>query len=159
MRNKTIEEIKSDLEGFSYQYSNYVVARDSDPESIFILIELEKQEPKITDHIVNILGEENITYGSSITRQTLSRRNLISDALLDSQGNLDELVFSNLNRAIGAIDDGLWPPRKTIPYKINQHIHSRIYRLKIWPKWKLILSLVGFIAAILTIVQTIIYLT
>jgi len=127
MENRSVEQIKSEICEFRNQYSHFISIRSVDPDGRLTQIELQEQEPRITNYILNILGEANFAYGLSLNRQLLSRRDLLTNALLDNRGRLDELVLSDLNRAIGKIEDGLWVPSSQNPILIikNDQLRDR----------------------------------
>jgi len=68
------------------------------------------------------LGDATLALGSFGVRHTLSRRDLLSTALLGGNNELthnfyafEAMVTSTLNRAIGALEAGLWPPTEPAP--------------------------------------------
>lgn len=96
--------------------------------------QLQQKEPQITCHVLEILGDSNFAIGSLVYRMQLSRRDLISASLLGGNNELphnfrdyNALVTSTLNKAIGAIESGLWPPQEPRPILVikDDELRSR----------------------------------
>jgi hypothetical protein len=84
--------------------------------------QLQKQAPQLTEYILDILGDCTLTFGSFGVRHEVSRRALLSTALLGGNNELPHnfrdfsaAVMSALNQALGAIEAGLWPPKEPMP--------------------------------------------
>lgn len=80
---------------------------------------LQRQEPKVTRYILDILGDAAIDFGRGAR---ISRGDLLSNSLLGGNNAMphnfrhyEAFVTDILNRAIGAIEAGLWPPKEPTP--------------------------------------------
>ena len=84
--------------------------------------QLQQQETQVTKYILDILGDATLTLGSFGQIVTLSRRDLLSTALLGGNneltwnfGDYSAPVMATLNGALGALKAGLWPPKEPTP--------------------------------------------
>lgn len=121
-----VQEIKEALVSFSRIFNEYAKEILRKPQRHNRLNELrtqlQLQEPRIAEYIVNILGNSTVTVGSSGHTVTLSYKDLLATALLGGNNELPHNfrdyhtpVTSMINRAIGALDAGLWPPKELKP--------------------------------------------
>jgi hypothetical protein len=77
-------------------------------------------EPRVTHYLLQINGDGSISIGSSVVMPQVAYHDLLASAILGGNNELPhnfrgfaDAVTSLLNRALGRIDAGLWPP--TIP--------------------------------------------
>lgn len=117
-----VNEIKEALVYFLRifeEYANEIFSDHPQRERLNTLrTQLQRQEPQITEYVVDILGDSAISVGSFGVRATLSYRKLLASALLGGNNELrhnfrdfNTPVTSTLNRAIGKLEAGLWPPK------------------------------------------------
>lgn len=100
--------------------------------------QLQQQEPQVTKYILDILGDATLALGSFGVRHTLSRRDLLSTALLGGNNELPHNfhdysapVMSALNKALGALEAGLWPPKEPTPVLVikDDELRERCFDL------------------------------
>ncbi len=114
------EQIVVELESFLARFKEYAGigkgGRQAEGEARDALRSaLAKAEPKITDLLLKILGDGVVTSQAFGSRQHVSYRDLLCTALLPSNlAEFDSPVVGLLEKAIGTVQDGLWPP-KTLP--------------------------------------------
>jgi hypothetical protein len=124
-----VDEIKENLVSFKRVFEEYAKEIFSDTRRREHLDELrtqlQLQEPKITKYVLGILGDSRFEIGSLYNRATLSTTGLLSSALLGGNNELphnfrdyNTVVTSLLNRAIGKLEAGLWPPKEPRPILI-----------------------------------------
>lgn len=119
------QQVKDTLKSFHKMFNEYAKEvhgerqRDRLDE---LRTNLQQQEPKVTSYVLDILGDSTFTFGSGANRSTLFRRDLLSTSLLGGNNELphnfrvyDALITSTLNKAIGALEAGLWPPQGPTP--------------------------------------------
>lgn len=122
MQQAEINEIKELLESFLKIFDEYKEEICSERPQRSRLNELRKQlqlkEPQITKNILNIIGNESIVIRSYGSQATLSYASLLPTALMGGNNELKHNfgdfygpVTSTLNRTIGKIEAGLWPPK------------------------------------------------
>ena len=81
------------------------------------LTQLQRMEPSITDILLKVIGNSQITEVSLGRRTTVSTKDLLRTALLgganlhDYHARVDAVVQS----AIGTLEAGLWPPKRPTP--------------------------------------------
>jgi hypothetical protein len=118
-----VDEIKKNLISFKTVFEEYAKEIFSDTprhEHLDKLrTQLQVQEPKITGYVQEILDPSAISVGSLGFRATISTGSLLATALLGGNNELphnfrdfNTPVTSTLNRAIGKIEAGLWPPKE-----------------------------------------------
>lgn len=73
---------------------------------------LQRATPRVTNMIIGIVGDGHVR----IRYDSCTYRDLLANALLgDNYGLYEEPVNSIINKAIGAIEAGLWPPKTPTP--------------------------------------------
>ena len=84
--------------------------------------QLQQKEPEVTRYVLDILGDSTFAFGSFGYRSMLSRRDLLSTALLGGNNELphnfrdyEAGVTSTLNKAVGTLEAGLWPSEELTP--------------------------------------------
>lgn len=84
--------------------------------------QLQQKEPKATRYLLDILGNVTFILGSFGRIANVSVHDLLSTALLGGNNELshnfrdyEAPVTAALNKAIGTIESGLWPPKKPTP--------------------------------------------
>lgn len=115
-------EIRDTLKSFLEMFKEYAkeVYGEYRPNRLDELrTQLQQTEPQVTKYVLYILGDATFTLGHG---SMVSRRDLLSTALLGGNNELphnfrhyESLVTSVLNRAIGTIEAGLWPPQEPTP--------------------------------------------
>jgi predicted nucleotide-binding protein len=126
MEQVQINEIKAALELFLEVFDKYhdeIISERPQRSSLNELRrQLQKEEPQIIHHIVNILGNNTVVIRSYGTQSTIPYANLLATALMGGNnelrhnfGDFYAPVTSILNRAIGNINAGLWPQKKQKP--------------------------------------------
>jgi len=122
-----IEEIRSSLQSFLDKFNEYgheVLSDDREQERLDnIRSGLQRLEPEITSYISNILGDFQIAIPRPFAQPNYhSSRDILTVALLGGNNEeplnfepLDNVVKSILNKSIGNIDAGLWPPKEPNP--------------------------------------------
>lgn len=140
--DQDVEQVKDTLSCFLTEFESYVIKladfiKTKRPrvaeEAEILRIKLQRKEPKVTTLTLDILGEEEITKGG---KQFVTRRKLITAALLPAL-NMNNfralyiLVTSDLNRALGAIEGGLWPRTEPTPILviIDDELRNRCINL------------------------------
>jgi len=124
-----VQEIKEALVSFLRIFNEYADEILRKPQQHNRLNELrtqlQLQERRITRHITNILGNPSVTVGKLGYTVPVSYENLLATALLGGNnelphnfGNYHATVTSMINRAIGALNEGLWPPKGPKPILI-----------------------------------------
>lgn len=120
-----VQEVKDTLNSFLEifnKYSKEIFGAHRRDRLDKFRIQLQQQEPQVTKYILDILGDGTLAVGSFGIRHTLSHRDLLPTALMG--GNNEEKhnfydyeapVTNLLNRALGTIDAGLWPPKEPTP--------------------------------------------
>lgn len=124
-KEERIEQARHTLQSFLEVFHDYAneVFGDHDSHRLDELrTQLQQQEPQVTNLVLGILGNATFTTGPLWARSTISRRDLLSSALLGGNTELphnfrdcSSLVDSTLNRALGAIETGLWPREEPAP--------------------------------------------
>jgi len=84
--------------------------------------QLQQKEPRVTRYLLDILGNLTFTLGSFGQRANVSVSGLLPSALLGGNNELkhnfrdyEAPVTAAVNKAIGAIDAGIWPPEEPAP--------------------------------------------
>jgi len=84
--------------------------------------QLQQKEPKVTRYLLDILGNLTFTLGSFGQIANVSVSSLLPSALLGGNNELkhnfrdyEAPVTAAINKAIGTIDAGLWPPKEPTP--------------------------------------------
>lgn len=125
MQAQQIKEASESLQSFLESFNQYAteVFGDHRRERLDELrTELQQREPQITKLVLDIIGDSTYTLGSFGYRAAVSTRDLISTALLGGNNELPHnfhdyqtLVTSALNKALGVLKAGLWPPEEAPP--------------------------------------------
>jgi hypothetical protein len=114
-----IAELESFLETFR-QYAKEVYKNKFTEEFETLRSRLQRLEPKITDMILRVLGNGQFMLMNS----AVAYKDLLSTALLNSYPphftHYDGAVTQLVERAIGTLKEGLWPP-KTPPPVLTIH--------------------------------------
>ncbi len=96
--------------------------------------ELQKLEPEVTRIMIEILGDGVISTGGFGVLQKISHRDLLPTALMGGNNEMKHNfhdyqgpVTAWLNRALGAIAAGLWPPKEPKPVLVikDSELRSR----------------------------------
>ncbi len=131
------QHIKETLESFLEMFNEYAkeVYGDQRRDRLDELrTKLQQQAPKVTSCFLEILGDAAFAFGPDWQRSMLSRRDLLSASLLGGNNelphnfrNYEALVTSALNKAIGTIKAGLWPPKEPTPVLVikDDELRSR----------------------------------
>ena len=84
--------------------------------------QLQRKEPSITSYVLQIVGDGTVVVGSFGIRQKISHSDLLATAVMGGNNELTHNfhdykapVNQLINRALGNIDDGLWPPKGLQP--------------------------------------------
>jgi len=119
------QKVKDTLKSFLKMFNEYSdeIFGDRRPERLDTLrSQLQQLEPQITHIIVTVLGDGVITLGSFGRLTRISHRDLIPTALLGGNNELTHNFYdykspvtNMLNRALGTIEAGLWPPSEPQP--------------------------------------------
>lgn len=121
----TIQEAKDTLNSFLEvfnKYSEEIFGAHRSKHLDSLRTQLQKQEPQVTRLLLGILGDGVVGIAGFARSQTISHRDLLPTALMG--GNNEEKhnfydykapVTNLLNRALGTIDTGLWPPKEPTP--------------------------------------------
>jgi len=119
------EQVKVVLESFRDKFKEYgeEVCGDHRRDRLDELRSgLQQQAPQVTEYILDILGDCTLAFGPFGVRYEVTRRALLSTALLGGNNELPHnfrdfsaAVLSDLNQALGAIEAGLWPPKEPMP--------------------------------------------
>lgn len=123
------QEIKEALLSFLEMFNNYakeIFNEDKHPDRLnSFRTKLQLQEPKITKHILDILGDGTVVVGSFGYRAAIAHKDLLATSLLGGNNELphnfrdyNDPITSLINRAIGALEAGLWPPKEPRPILI-----------------------------------------
>ncbi len=114
------EQVKCVLESFLSKFEMYSEEINGNRNFLDGLRrDLQRHQPQVTSYILDIIGEGTVTL-STIGKFTHS--NLLAFALMGGDNekprifNIYESAVTNLlNRTIGAIETGLWPPKESKP--------------------------------------------
>jgi len=121
----TIQEAKDTLNSFLEifnKYSEEIFGARRSKQLDSLRTQLQQQEPQVTKYILDILGDGTLILGSFGIRRTLYHRDLLSTALMGGNNEMKHNFYDYkapvtnlLNRALGTIDAGLWPPKEPAP--------------------------------------------
>ncbi|HEX76881.1 MAG TPA: hypothetical protein G4O03_00460 [Dehalococcoidia bacterium] len=119
------QQVKDTLESFLKIFSEYAdeIFGEQRRERLDSLrAQLQKQEPQVTKIILEVIGDGVIVLPKFAYTPRVSHRDLLSTALLGGNNEMPHnfrdfkaAVTTLLNRALGAIEAGLWPPKQPIP--------------------------------------------
>jgi len=116
--------IQSFLDTFN-EYSDEIFGERRRNRLDDLRAKLQRQQPIITKHLIDMLGAQSFRLGSFGVSQILSLQELLPTALMGGNNeetfNFDDYkppVTSVLTRALGMIESGLWPPKKRKPILI-----------------------------------------
>lgn len=135
------QQIKDILTSFLEMFNEYAKEVYGDHQSDRLdelRTNLQQQEPKVTSYVLGILGDSTLSFGSVGYRSTLSCRDLLTTSLLGGNNELphnfrayEAMVTSKLNRAIGALEAGLWPPTEPTPVLVikDDELRQRCFDL------------------------------
>lgn len=127
------DALKSFLKMFN-QYAKEVYGDHRRDRLDKLRISLQQQTSEVTSYLLEILGDATFAFGPSWQRSTLSLRDLLSASLLGGNNelphnfrNYEALATSALNKAIGTIEAGLWPPKELAPVLVikDDELRSR----------------------------------
>ncbi len=136
-----IKHVKDALESFLEMFDQYAkeVYGDHRHDRLDTLrTNLQRQAPEATNYLLEILGDAIFAFGSGWQRSTISLRDLLAASSLGGNNemphnfqNYEALATSALNKAIGAIEAGLWPPKDLTPVLIikDDELRSRCFDL------------------------------
>ena len=121
----TIQEAKDTLNSFLEifnKYSEEIFGAHRSKRLDSLRTQLQKQEPRVTNVLLQIIGDGTVGISSMTQSQTISHRDLLPTALMGGNNEMshnfrvyEAPVTNLLNRALGAIDAGLWPPKEQAP--------------------------------------------
>ena len=127
-RRPTIDDMRRVLEEYLdlfNQYSALIFRPGNSPDRegfIGIQSSLRRLEPRATQVVVEVLGNSVYSFGSFGTRQRSGIRDVMiaavaggNNAMPHNFGDFEPVVTSTLERAIGAIDAGVWSPEPAPP--------------------------------------------
>lgn len=120
--DEQVEKIKAALISFKELFEKYAkeINREEErPRRINALRnDLQIKLPPVSKYLIEILGDDGIQVGTTM----LSYKRLLNSALLGGNNELPHNfsffhshITSLLNRAIGAIEAGIWPPKEPKP--------------------------------------------
>lgn len=125
-RGRTIDEIKETLEAYLALFSDYasiIFGRTGGPsQDQFqpILSRLRRTVPEVAQIVTEVLGDSSVTFGSMGFRQTASTTDMMTAAVAGGNNALplnfndyEALVSSMIERTLGALESGMWPPEQT----------------------------------------------
>ncbi len=123
-----VGEVKDTLNSFLEifnKYSEEIFGAHQSQRLDSLRTQLQKQEPRVTNVLLRILGEGVVGINSMARSQTISHRDLLPTALMGGNNEMShnfyyyEAPVTNLvNRALGKIDAGLWPTKEPKPVLI-----------------------------------------
>lgn len=121
--NIDVAEVKRKLESYLELFSQYAaeVFGDHDHAKLDQMrVRLQRMEPEVTNYLIQINGDGVIVMGNFGVRQQVAHRDLLGLAVIGGNNELthnfiDDPVKAVLNRALGRIDAGLWPPTHPQP--------------------------------------------
>ena len=121
----TIQEARDTLNSFLEifkKYSKEIFGAHRSKQLDSLRTQLQKQEPLVTRLLVGILGDRVIGIAGFARSFEIHSRDLLPTALMGGNNEMKQNfrdyktpVTSLLNRALGAIDAGLWPPKEPTP--------------------------------------------
>lgn len=132
------QQMKKILKSFQRTFERYAdeIASDyADDDTLRTLRkQLQRREPSITDTLIKVLGdgtlEERTTDGK--IRYSISRRDLLGMILLEANtknleffNDLVDFALREINRSLGNIENGLWPPKEKPPILIIKDAELR----------------------------------
>lgn len=107
------------------QYSDEIFGQHRRGRLDQLRTKLQQKEPIVTDLLIQILGEGQVVISSVAHSQAISHRSLLPTALLGGNNELTHNFYGYkgpvnnlLNRALGTIEAGLWPPKEPSPVLI-----------------------------------------
>ncbi len=118
------DSLKSFLDTFN-AYSDEIFGESRRDHLDDLRTKLQRQEPLITKHILDIIEDRIFRLGSFGYSQTVSLRDLLPSALMGGNNELPHNFYdykapvtSVLTRALGMIESGLWPSKEPKPILI-----------------------------------------
>lgn len=124
------EQLQSFLNSFN-EYAEEVFGAYRRDRLDELRSKLQRLEPQITAILLEVLGEGSFGMGHS---GTVSRRELLPSALMGGNnemphnfGGFKAAVTSSLERALGTLEAGLWPPQEPTPILVitDNELRSR----------------------------------
>ncbi len=141
LAKRTAELLSSFLEVFT-QYSDEIFGERDQGKLDDLRTKLQRMEPEVTRYLIEIIGD-GITVITSIGRAAnIEHRKLIPSALLGGNNEMGHNfygykgpVIGLLNRALGAIETELWPPKEVNPVLIihDEELKTRCSDLLLAP--------------------------
>ncbi len=120
-----VSEVKAILQSWLdmfTQYSDEIFGASQRAKLDELRTQLQRMEPAVTSYILQINGDGLVVTGSFGVRQTIAHRNLLATAVAGGNNQIrinfadyKAPVISILNRALGSIEAGLWPPKTPQP--------------------------------------------
>jgi len=121
LAKRTAELLSSFLDVFT-QYSDEVFGERDQGTLDDLRTKLQRMEPEVTRYLIEITGDGATTISSIRQASTIEHKKLLPSALLGGNNEMTHNfygykgpVIGLLNRALGAIEAGLWPPKEPSP--------------------------------------------
>ena len=117
-----IEQLLQSFLDLFKQYSEEIFGNRQQARLDELRSKLQRMEPKVTHYVIEIVGHGTVVVGSMGYRQGIAHSDLLATALMGGNNELshnfrdyESSVEMMLNRALGNIEAGLWPPEETEP--------------------------------------------
>lgn len=118
---KATESISTFLKLFN-QYSDEITDEHKQEILDELRTKLQRIEQDVTGYLVDILGNDITVISSAVSTMQVEHRRLLPSALMGGNNELRHNFYGYkgpvtglLNRALGAIEAGLWPPKAAKP--------------------------------------------
>jgi len=133
----TVQEVKDTLNSFLEifnKYSKEIFGAYRSERLDSLRTQLQKQEPQVTNMLLQILGDGTVGISSMTQSQTIPHRDLLPTALMGGNNEIshnfyyyEAPVINLLYRALGTIDAGLWPAKEPTPILVikDDELRSR----------------------------------
>ena len=118
-----VKEILTSFLNLFNEYAKEIFGKETNGDNLDNLrTQLQLREPIVTKYLLEILGNGTFVVGSFGQRSTISRRDFLATALMGSNNELpinfrdyNDPTTAIINRAIGTIEQGLWPQKQPKP--------------------------------------------
>lgn len=127
-----VKHVLQSFLGLFNEYSDEIFGTHQEDRLDNLRGQLQRMEAEVTRYLLQIVGDGVIVTGSFGIRQQIAHRDLLTTALMGGNnelalnfGDYDDCVTSLLNRALGRIDAGLWPPIEPEPTLVIRDVTLR----------------------------------
>ncbi len=139
---KSVEELLSSFLELFTQYSDEIMGEHNQEALDKLRTKLQRMEQGVTGYLVEILGDGTTVIPNAVSTINVEHSRLLPSALLGGNNELRHNFYGYkgpvtglLNRALGAIEAGIWPPKETKPSLIihDKELEARCSDLLVAP--------------------------